>query len=128
MLHREVDYLRTAEEITALIKQSTGTGQYHKYAPFSSYPVITDGVKAIMEAADCAWFLDIIGSWQTRSKKLDPHFQVWTLKVKDDGSAVVRGYNDTERIITQKVKMTDFPLPDFKVYLIDGVILLPNEY
>jgi hypothetical protein len=120
--------MKTAAEIMDIMKHANGTEQYHRYSPFPAYPKIADGVKAVAEASGSFWFLDIIGSYQQRSKKLDPHFQVWKLLVKDDMTAVVRGYNDTTRIITQKIPFTDFPLQEYKVYLIDGIVLLPSEY
>jgi hypothetical protein len=115
------------EELQNIIAHATGTTAYHRYSPIPVYPVITDGVLAAAEAAGCFWLLDIIGSYQGNIK-LDTNFQVWTLTVKDDKSAVVKGFNDTTLIIRQKIKYTDFPLKEFKLYLIRGVILLPNEY
>ena len=123
--------MKTKQEIMKIINGATGTEQYHRYSPFSNYPVITDGVKAVAEAAECYWLLDIIGSHQSNTR-LDPNFQVWRLFVKNDMSAVVRAYNDTGekqvRIITQKIEWTDCPLDSLKLYLIGGVILLPSEY
>ena len=88
----------------------------------------TDGAILVADAAACYWFLDIIGSYQT-NQKLDPAFQVWTLEINhEDDTAVVWGYNDTELIIAQEIPFTDFPLDELKLYLIDGVILLPSEY
>jgi len=110
-----------------ILSHATGTASYHKYSTFPFYPVITDGVKAIAEAAGCYWLLDIIGSYQ-QNKKLDPYFQAWKLTVNEDDSAVVNGYNDTTLTITQKVEYTDFPLDEIELFLIDGVILLPSEY
>ena len=120
--------MKSKQEIVDLISHAHGTEHYHKYSPFPAYPVITDGVKAVAEAAGCYWLLDIIGSCQKRWKKLDPHFQVWKLVVKSDKSASVRAYNDTDHVRSQAIEFTDFPLEELKLFLIDGVILLPNEY
>jgi len=119
--------MQSKQDILDLINQATGTTMYHRYSSFPGYPVVTDGVIAVAEAAECFWFLDIIGSYQT-NKDLDPEFQVWTLEVFADQTAIVAAYNDTELIITQDIPYTDFPLEKFKVYLIQGVILLPGEY
>ena len=114
-------------EILALISNATGTSQYHRFSMFSGFPLITDGVLAVAETAKCFWLLDIIGSYQFM-RKLDKHFQVWKLTVNPDKSAVVEGYNDTTLIITQEIPYTDFPLDEIKLYLIDGIVLLPSEY
>jgi len=98
------------------------------HSSFPGFPVATDGIIALAEAAGCFWLLDIIRSYQT-DKRLDPAFQVWKLTVKhEDSTGVVHGYNDTELIITQEIPFTDFPLDEVKLYLMDGVILLPSEY
>ena len=120
--------MKSAREILDIINQAHGSDVYHRYSPLPSYPVATDGVIALAEAAGCYWLLDIIGSNQT-DKRLDPAFQVWELEVnKENRSAVVRGLNDTELIIQQEIPYTDFPLEKVKLFLMHGVLLLPSEY
>lgn len=115
-------------EIIELMNQAIGTTAYHCYSMFPNFPVITDGVLALAEAAGCYWLLDIIGSYQ-RNPKLDKAFQVWTLEVnRANENGVVQGFNDTTLIVKQKIPYTDFPLEKVKFFLIDGVILLPSEY
>jgi hypothetical protein len=115
------------QEIRDIMAHAIGTTAYHRFSSFQFFPVATDGVMAVAEAAGCFWLLDIIGSYQME-KELDPHFQVWTLTVdKEQSSGIVRGYNDTTLIIRQDIPYTDFPLDEIKMYLMDGVILLPNE-
>lgn len=120
--------MKSEQEILDIINQAHGSDAYHKFSPFPGFPVATDGVVALAEAAGCFWLLDIIGSYQT-DKRLDPGFQVWKLEVnRENSSAVARGFNDTELIITQEIPYTDFPLDEVKLYLMDGIILLPSEY
>ena len=120
--------MRSAQEILDIINQAAGTTSYHRFSPLPWFPVITDGVLALAEAAGCFWFLDIIGSYQD-NRALDKEFQVWTLTVNiEDHSAVVRGSNDTELVVAQQIPFTDFPLAGLKLYLMDGIILLPSEY
>ncbi len=120
--------MRSAAEINEIVSQSTGTTQYHKFSPFPGYPLATDGVIAVAEAAGCYWLLDVIGSHQC-NRKLDPAFQVWTIEVDEiKRSCVVKGFNDTTLIIRQRIEWTDFPLNEFKFFLIDGILLLPSEY
>ncbi|WP_371380582.1 DUF6876 family protein [Sporomusa aerivorans] len=121
--------MKSIETILDMSNNSTGTENYHKFSPIPGFPVITDGVLALAEAAGYYWLLDIIGSYQSNGK-LDKAFQVWTLNVNTDNNstAVVRGYNDRTLIVMQKIPYTDFPPGEVKLYLIDGVILLPSEY
>jgi hypothetical protein len=116
------------KEILELIRQAHGTEAYHKFSSIKHYPVVTDGVIAVAEAAECFWLLDIIGSYQT-NKRLDPDFQVWKLVVnQEDNTAVITGSNDTDLIITQEIPFTNFPLDELKLFLMRGVILLPSEH
>lgn len=120
--------MQSKEEILNLISHATCTGKYHKFSSVPRFPLITDGVLALAEAGECYWFLDLIGSYQN-NKKLDKSFQVWKLTVHPESStAVVEGYNDMKPIITQEIPYTDFPLSYLKLFLVDGVILLPSEY
>jgi len=120
--------MQSKQEILDLINQAIGTTAYHRYSVISHFPVITDGVNALAEASACYWLLDIIGSYQN-NPKLDKAYQVWTLEVNTEkSSGIVRGFNGTTLIITQKIHYTDFPLDEIKLFLIDGVILLPSEY
>jgi len=117
------------QEIQDIINQSIGTTAYHRFSAITAFPIITDGVKAVAEAAGAYWLLDVIGSYQSdENSKLDKAFQVWTLTVNlEECTAVVHGYNDTTLIITQEIPYTDFPLEEIKFYLMDGIILLPSE-
>ena len=120
--------MKSSQDIIDILNQATGTDCYHRFSPILGFPVITDGVLALAETAGCFWFLDIIGSYQN-NRKLDKEFQVWVLSVNmAEHSAVARGYSDTVLIIEQQIPYTDFPLEELKLYLIDGVILLPSEY
>jgi len=115
------------QEILDIISQSIGTTAYHRYSSLPNFPVITDGVKAVADVGGCYWLLDIIGSYQ-HDIKLDKAFQVWKLTVNlEECTAIVHGSNDTELIITQEIPYTDFPLEEFKLFLMDGVLLLPLE-
>jgi len=120
--------MKSAKEILDVINHAQGTEVYHKFSSIPFFPIITDGVLALADAGGCYWFLDIIGNYQT-DERLDPDFQVGKLEVNHaDSSAVVSGYNDATLIITQEIPFTDFPLDEVKLYLIDGIILLPSEY
>ena len=120
--------MQSVEEIQEILNYAMSTEAYHKFSPFPQAPLITDGVQAIADAAECFWLLDIIASYQPQ-RQLDPHFQVWELIVDlERKTATVNGYNDTTLVVTQDIPFTLFPLPHLKLYVIDGIILLPSEY
>lgn len=120
--------MESIQAIFDVLNSSTCSESYHRFSPIPGYPVITDGVFMLAEAAGCYWLLDVIGSYQS-NQKLDKFFQVRKLIADmENASAVVQGYNDTMLIVTQNISYTDFPLTELKLYLMDGVILLPSEY
>ena len=120
--------MESKDTILGIIIQATGSVQFHKYSCIPVFPVITDGVLALAEAAECFWLLDVIGSHQI-NRKLDKAFQVWTLERDKEGDgATARGFNDDLLIVTQHIPYTDFPLEKIKLYLCDGVLMIPSEY
>jgi hypothetical protein len=79
------------------------------------------------------WLLDAIASHQPQAKKACDGFQLWTLTLHDQGASSgatlrCRADSDQEPIITQEIEYTDFPLASVKLYVIDNVVLLPDEY
>ncbi|ABW33322.1 DUF6876 family protein [Acaryochloris marina] len=96
----------------------------------------TEGVKTLAEKGECFWLLDVIASYQrVRLIKCNPNlqeFQLWLLTVNDDHSAVLACYEDSAStcspVITQDIPFTDFVLPEIKLYVEYGVVLLPSEH
>ena len=71
-----------------------------------------------------------------RRSPRDEDFQVWVATVDREKTptAVAEGWSDTSgaegstRLVRQKVEYTNFPLPTLKLWLVDGVLMLPGEY
>ncbi len=110
-------------KIKAGLAQCIGTEQYWKNNLLSfNY---TDGVKFLHEACEAYWLLIAISSHHRKEP-----FQVWELKVNDNKSATLTMREDDGQpnLVEQRIQFTDFPLDGIKLYLIDGVLLLPSEY
>ncbi len=107
------------------LEQFTGTEKYYKHWLGFNY---TDGIHYLVEKGNCYWLLDIIGSYQPKHK--NKPFQIWELKVNEDKSAIIDMKEDSDKpiLVKQKLDWTDFSLNEIKMYLIDGVLLLPSEY
>ena len=110
------------------LAQFIGSENYYKHS-IGNFNY-TDGVKFLADQGQCYWLLDVVGSYQHLSKVKAVPFQLWELTVNDDNSAVVTMKEDTDMpdIIKQDIPFTDFPLAQFKLYLTDGVLMLPSEY
>ena len=104
----------------------TGTESYYKHASGMLY---TDGIKFLAENAEAYWLLDLVASYQREEKVKKEGFQTWELVKKENNEAVITledGNNN--KILSQKIPYTDFPLAKVEVWLIDGVLILPSEY
>jgi hypothetical protein len=117
-----------AEAARQVIAGATGTEHWYRY--WMGPMLYTDGVKGLAEAAGAYWLIDLIMSYQTGARRKAAPFQVWTLKVRQDGTAVAEMRQDSDRPaeITQEIPSTDFPLDEVQLYLCDNVLLLPGEY
>ncbi len=117
-----------APELRSLLRTFIGTTEYHAHW---SGMRLTDGVKFLADAAKAYWLLDVIASWQRKALR-DPalrEFQLWELFMKPDYSATVVCSRDSEdRAFTQEIEDTDFALEYVKLYVENGVILLPSEH
>jgi hypothetical protein len=112
------------------LSQFTGTSQYYPHPLGVNY---TDGVHYMAEHGGGYWIIDAIAAWQIDPRvSNDPMLQgiqFWSLHVNDDRSAVLICERDTDDVVvSQEITFTDFPLNRLKLYLQDGVVLLPSEY
>ena len=112
-------------QILSSLSQFTGTAQYHKGMMTVNY---TDGIKHLIKLAECNWLVEDI-SIVSKMRFQHIPFQIWTLQVQD-GEGILTMKEDTNEpvLYRQEYSYTDFPEGTLKLYLIDGVMLLPSEY
>jgi len=116
-----------AVELERSLSQFIGTQNYYKHFTGLFY---TDGIKYLADKAGSYWLIDLIASWQIYPKVRSCPFQIWELKVNEDRTAVITMKEDTNEPIKakQEIQFTDFPLKEIKLYVVDGVLMLPSEY
>jgi len=104
------------------LEQFIGTEYYHKHWFGGMY---TDGVQHLAEKAGCYWLIDAIFSY-TRAEP----FQIWELDVKSDKTALLTMKEDDgqDARVRQEIKFTDFPEGKMKLYVENGILMLPSEY
>jgi hypothetical protein len=89
----------------------------------------TPGTKAFAEAGGAFWLLDIIATVQRKPRVAAESFQKWQLTVRPDETAVITcGDGNGNVVYRKRIHYTDFPLPEFTLWVCDRVILLPCEY
>ena len=111
------------------LRHFTGSERWYRHGLNRSV-LFTDGAKHVADAGGAYWLLDAIAICQRCEKKVAAEaFQLWTLKVNADRTAVLTCDNGNGSIVyTQLLDYTDFPLSEIKLYCTDNTILLPSEY
>ena len=93
----------------------------------------TDGCNWIREAAEARWLFDEILFNQPRPEVKDLPFQVWVLckdEDKEDRLWVLRceDGNDNTVLVQMLMETVDFPIDEIRIWVVDGVAMLPSEY
>ena len=121
------------DQLSADLRQFIGTTQWHKWSNLTAL-TCTDGVKYLAEEAGAYWLLDAIASHQNAPALKDSQrlqeLQIWLLSVNADKSCQLTCSEDSDipPVVVQDIEFTDFPMKEVKLYVCDGVILLPSEY
>ena len=94
-------------------------------------PTPDEARKFLAEKAGAFWLIDLVASHQTARLRQEA-FQVWLLAVNREKTpmavATCRADTDAPELLRQEIEHTDFPLPSIRLWLVSGVLMLPNEY
>ena len=109
--------------------QFSGSENWYRHS-LNRKVLYTDGAQYLAEQGGAYWLLDSIAIAQAHVKAVKAEeFQVWTLKVNSDSTALLTCDDGNNRIVyKQSIPFTDFPLPEIKLYFTDNVIMLTSEY
>ena len=107
----------------------SGNGSENFYQSKFSPVIYTDGVKSMAESCGAYWLIDLVISHQlNKAVQLQP-FQVWELsRQKDDAFIVVASDGNEKQIDSQQIPFSDFRFDIATLWLINGCLMLPNEY
>ena len=97
----------------------------------SGYSTImyTDGVKDMAEKCRAYWLIDLVISHQLTKTVKYESFQVWQLQRKSGDAFTVVATDGNEReIAQQQIPFSDFRYDMATLWLVNGCIMLPNEY
>jgi hypothetical protein len=95
--------------------------------------VFTDGVKWLCDRTQCNGLLTAIAYYQFRIKlqyrSLEP-FQIWHLECSEDGSGALtcKAPGTSKVIICKELVSIDSTLDGLTLWLVNGMLMLPNEY
>lgn len=112
---------------THLFGSSNGSANFYQNT-FS--PILyTDGVKELAESCGAYWLIDLIISHQLKRKVRIQRFQVWELKRKQDNVFCITATDGNQRqIAKQEIPFSDFKYDMAVLWLVNGCLLLPQEY
>ncbi|MGD1871569.1 MAG: DUF6876 family protein [Mastigocoleus sp.] len=116
--------MKIAEEMNAFC----GSSILYKYYLGLKY---TEGIQYLAQEANCYWLLDAIASHQTQELLSNPQlreFQIWHLRVEENSGVLICEWDTNQEVLRQEIEYTDFPLSHIKLYLVEKVLMLPNEY
>jgi hypothetical protein len=107
----------------------SGNGSENFYQNKLCPIIYTDGVKDLAESCGAYWLIDLVGSHQIKKYvRLEP-FQVWVLKRQMGNMfrAVATDGNE-KHLATQQIPFSDFRYDIATLWLVNGCLMLPNEY
>src|SRR5258706_11942595 len=107
----------------------SGNGSENFYRNRLSPIIYTDGVKDMAETCGAYWLIDLIISHQLiKTVRLEPVL-TWELKrVMDDSFNIVATDGNSRGNASQQIPFSDFTYDIATMWLIDGCLMLPNEY
>lgn len=111
------------------LRQFIGTETWYRHA-LNAKVVYTEGVRYVAEKGGAYWLIDAIALAQLTEKEVASEaFQVWTLRVHEDRSALLVCDDGNDNLVyAQTFACTDFPMDSLKLYFTDNTLLLPSEY
>lgn len=111
------------------IKLSTFTGSTKRWkdqTPFGAI-VLSEGCKFLRERDESKWLFDLMQSQQIKLE--NEEFLEWVIeRVSGSEFKVTCTDGDERTFANEKIRYSDLPLDELKVWLVEGVYILPSEY
>jgi len=110
------------------LRQFIGTLAYHPHP--SGHLVYTDGVAFLAERARLAWLIHLIAFWQPHALK-DAwlrEIQFWELRIEDSKGTLTCLRDADDIAFRQRLPKCDSALDYVRVYVQNGVLMLPSEH
>jgi len=110
------------------LRQFTGTEHWFRHW-MERQVTYTDGMQHVAETAGAYWLIDAIAFAQSCVEPVKAEqFQVWKLTVTDHRAVLACEDGNGNHVYKQAIEYTDFPLPQFTVWVSNNVMMLPSEY
>lgn len=118
---------RLKREVLSHLTYFTGSERMWEHRTIAGKLLLTDGCNFIREKCEARWLFDLLFSHQKDLKEQE--FQCWTLRRTEGNTFVaICDDGDGKELIKQMIPFSDLVLDEIKIWVIDGVCLLPSEY
>ena len=121
--------MRKATFDPSQLAQFIGTTQYYRILPTF---VVTDGVKYLMEQAECYWLAQLYGLHLVDIDFNREQFTVLKLKRRGEGARIFIEDGNGNTLSYQGLDYTDFPMDEITLFATWSgefwVAMLPSEY
>jgi hypothetical protein len=106
-----------------------GSEEFYRHGLVPSV-IFTEGAKYVADTAGAHWLLDSIALHGTMAPTVRvEEFQVWKLVLGEGNSATLSCGDGNENVVfAEDIPFTDFPLPEFTLWMVHKTIMLPSEY
>jgi hypothetical protein len=120
---------QTTAELLENLSQFIGTERYYRLLPTF---VVTEGLKYLMDEADCYWLAQLFGLHLISIDFNNNQFTVLVFTRKSEGGIVNIEDGNGNLFVQQRLDYTDFPFDEYRLYACwDGehwVGMLVSEY
>jgi len=120
-----------AYRIRRTLKELKRAKTFHKFLyPGKSPILISTGCKLLLDNCDSSFLFDTIIKAQELKILKGVNYQAWTLQqLKNDMSWLITCSSDCDKkpILIKSIPLSDFPLPEITIWVIQKVALLPQE-
>ncbi len=123
----------TQQEFNRSLMGFFGTSNYYEHKVTEDVKLLlTDGCNWVRETTEARWLFNEILFNQPRPEINDLPFQVWILENDKDveGECWVLRCEDgnDNTVLVQMILDVDFPIYELRIWVVDGVAMLPSEY
>jgi len=120
-----------AYRIKRTLRELRRTKTFHKFLyPGKSPILISDGCKFLLDNCDSSFLFDTIIKAQELKILKGVNYQVWTLELlRNNMSWLITCSSNCDKkpILIKSIPLSDFPLPEITIWVIQKVALLPQE-
>jgi len=119
--------MKNNDQIKIDLAHFTGTSQYF-YHPLYRKFVYTEGVRYLAQGVGAYWLIEYIFARQNLG--FPEGLQCWEVKLSKENNGATLEVTDgnDNQLDSFKVDYTDFPFDNFRLWMYNGVLMLPSEW